>query len=51
MKDFFKFTLATVTGIILSSIVLHRHHGDFRNRFIIRYGNSRQEKLSDDARS
>ena len=45
MKDFFKFTL------VKHRSVLHRHHGDFRNRFIIRYGNSRQEKLSDDARS
>ena len=37
MKDFLKFTLATVTGIILSSIVWY--HGCFG------YGNDSQKEL------
>ena len=51
MKDFFKFTLATVTGIILSSIVLFFIGIMVIFGIVSSSGNSRQEKLSDDARS
>ena len=52
MKDFLKFTLATVTGIILSSIVLFiismvtlfGHHVCFG------HGNNRKKEFCNDAR-
>ena len=49
MKDFFKFTLATVTGIVLSGIVLLSRNA-CRNHFVIGYRNCGKEEFCDDAR-
>lgn len=42
MKDFLKFTLATVTGIIISSVVLffHQYSRSFQYGFILGIGNA-----------
>ena len=41
MKDFLKFTLATVTGIVISSVVLfHQYSRSFQYGFILGIGNA-----------
>lgn len=52
MKDFFKFTLATVTGIVLSGIVLFIIGVVtlVGNHFVIGYRNCGKEEFCDDAR-
>ena len=39
MKDFLKFTLATVTGIVISS-VFHQYSRSFQYGFILGIGNA-----------
>lgn len=52
MKDFLKFTLATVTGIILSSIVLfYNQHGNAVWHHVrFGHGNNRKKEFRNDAR-
>ena len=47
MKDFFKFTLATVTG---HCFIHYRSRNACRNHFVIGYRNCGKEEFCDDAR-
>ena len=50
MKDFLKFTLATVTGIILSSIIYNQHGNAVWHHVRFGHGNNRKKEFRNDAR-
>lgn len=51
MKDFLKFTFATITGIIVSVVVFsfHQYSGGFQHGIIFGVGNASTQELHYDA--